>query len=368
MSKRRRPDARRVCDSQPATRHAVPDDICGYVHDLTTVEGIGSTCCFRPVLHGGDHCVWHADTEDVPSSVFREHLPDPGERLDGASIPAIDLRGVDAFQRCSLIGASLDSTVIRESTFCGADLREARFDNVDARRADFSRTNLSGAAVYETDFRGTDFSDVRFDQAILSNTRVNRETNFGQTTEYERELQAADSQKAYRKEAEAAVWTYREIHLLFVENALPLEARQFYYREKDTRRRLAWHMGNYARAIKAEASRWVTGYGMNPYRVVGTAVFVILLSALLYPVTGGIAETIGDQTIQWTLDDYTADPQYITFVLLKSLYFSIITFTTLGYGDIRPVGNSARAIAGLESLLGALLTALLVFVLSRRIS
>ena len=41
------------------------------------------------------------------------------------------------------------------------------------------------------------------------------------------------------------------------------------------------------------------------------------------------------------------------------LYFSVITFTTVGYGDFRPMGAVARAMAGLQGLLGYVVLALL---------
>ena len=50
---------------------------------------------------------------------------------------------------------------------------------------------------------------------------------------------------------------------------------------------------------------------------------------------------------------------------LQALYFSIVTFTTLGYGDIAPVGL-ARAVACSEALLGAFMMALFIFVFCRR--
>ena len=50
---------------------------------------------------------------------------------------------------------------------------------------------------------------------------------------------------------------------------------------------------------------------------------------------------------------------------LDALYFSVVTFTSLGYGDIRPVGG-ARLLAGIESLLGVFAISLFVFVFCRR--
>ena len=52
-------------------------------------------------------------------------------------------------------------------------------------------------------------------------------------------------------------------------------------------------------------------------------------------------------------------------LLLESLYFSTLTFTTLGMGDYEPVGVG-QIIATLNTALGAVLIALLVFVLGRR--
>lgn len=345
-----------------------PDDRCGYVHDLSTLDGVGPACCYRPSWKDGEACIWHSETDDPPNELYEELVPQPGERLDGATIPHIELVDKDWFEACTLIGARFDDTVVRGSSFVGADLREAVFDNVDARHADFSDADIRGGSYTSVDFRDATFVNARIAQAAMTNTRVNRETDFGDVSRGEREFMEASSQTEYREWAEAAVWTYRTIHSLYVDNALPLEARRFYYREKDMRRRLAWKMGHYVQALKAEGSRWVTGYGMNPYRVVGSAAVVILVCAFLFPLTGGIEETSGETSIIWSIDHLGQSIDFLVFIYLKSIYFSIITFTTLGYGDIRPVGNMARAIAGIESLLGALLTAMLVFVLSRRIS
>ena len=62
---------------------------------------------------------------------------------------------------------------------------------------------------------------------------------------------------------------------------------------------------------------------------------------------------------------FTFLPDWIS-ILSANLYFSAVTFTTLGYGDIQPASPVAQALASIESFLGALLMALLVFVLGRQ--
>ncbi|MFC6487470.1 potassium channel family protein [Nitratireductor sp. GCM10026969] len=44
----------------------------------------------------------------------------------------------------------------------------------------------------------------------------------------------------------------------------------------------------------------------------------------------------------------------------KMVYYSYITLTTLGYGDITPVGTYAQAFASFEAVLGVLYTVILL--------
>jgi hypothetical protein len=105
---------------------------------------------------------------------------------------------------------------------------------------------------------------------------------------------------------------------------------------------------------------WGSGYGMRPARVLGSALFLILAFAVLYflspesiilegsevaEVAGGIKSSFGD-----------------------SLYFSIVTFTTLGYGDVHPSYLGwVKYAAAAEALLGAFVMALFAGTLARKI-
>lgn len=42
------------------------------------------------------------------------------------------------------------------------------------------------------------------------------------------------------------------------------------------------------------------------------------------------------------------------------IYYSFVTLTTLGYGDITPVGTGARTLSWMESVVGPLYLAILI--------
>ena len=99
-------------------------------------------------------------------------------------------------------------------------------------------------------------------------------------------------------------------------------------------------------------ARCIFGYGERLLRPVFTALFVILCCSVIYTF-GGVVTTGAGGTSRVVDDFFTA------------LYFSIVTFTTLGYGDFSPSGG-LRFVAAAEAFFGAALMALFVVSLARK--
>lgn len=87
------------------------------------------------------------------------------------------------------------------------------------------------------------------------------------------------------------------------------------------------------------------GYGERPSRIVANSILIIVLFASVF---------------------YTKGPPGAYQSLIGSLYFSVVTFTTLGYGDIKPAGDILRIMCGTEALLGALMMGLIIAGFARR--
>jgi hypothetical protein len=95
----------------------------------------------------------------------------------------------------------------------------------------------------------------------------------------------------------------------------------------------------------------MSGFGLRPLRVIATSLVVIFIYGIIYWVGGGAVDLQSQQSVG----------------LSDSIYFSGITFATVGYGDLIPAVH-ARWIALSEGLLGAFLLGFFVVVLSHRLA
>jgi hypothetical protein len=99
--------------------------------------------------------------------------------------------------------------------------------------------------------------------------------------------------------------------------------------------------------------RLLFGYGERPVRVLIASALVIVLCAFFYSQPGSLI-----------FRDGPTEPSF-----LQSLYFSTITFTTLGYGDFYPSAHGlCRQLAMAEAISGGFLMALFVVCLAKRFS
>ena len=63
---------------------------------------------------------------------------------------------------------------------------------------------------------------------------------------------------------------------------------------------------------------------------------------------------------------YTVQNPCLYQQIKDSLYFSFVTFTTLGLGDIRPLNDLGKFLICFEAAIGAFLIALFVVVFARK--
>ena len=117
--------------------------------------------------------------------------------------------------------------------------------------------------------------------------------------------------------------------------------------------------------LEYAVGRLVFGYGEKPWRPFIAGMVVIFLWAWLFMLTG---IEVGDQTICRLLCPSLSPRDWwgTACDFSHSLYFSIVTFSTLGYGDIAPASVASKALANAESLIGLVLVAAFAVCLAKR--
>lgn len=138
----------------------------------------------------------------------------------------------------------------------------------------------------------------------------------------------------------------REARLCFELAGLPVGARFCHIKAKKIARD---HAHGRLRKLKEWFSYIFWCWGESPLRVAVWGAVWIILFALVYCVQG-----------------VKSGEAYTTHSFLQSLYFSIVTFTTLGYGDMTPGSGLSRTCACVEAVSGTFFMGLFLVTFVRR--
>ncbi len=238
--------------------------------------------------------------------------------LDGAELLAADLSNANleccsalkaGFGRCDLSGASLFSAKLDGSSLTGAKL-----ENVDARAA-----RLVGARIREANLDGADMTGAVLAGVDLCDTTV-AGANFHDT-----DMKGAQLHNV--RGYDSASWVGADFRDVCFNGAYLL-------------RRFALDQ-NFLNEFRAEsrghaALYWVWWATSDCGRsFVRWALWTLLIAAIF----AGIFTQV------------EIDPgSYET--ALTPLYYSVVTLTTLGYGDVLPASSAAQLVAMLEVILG----------------
>ncbi|MEC9072283.1 MAG: ion channel [Myxococcota bacterium] len=239
-------------------------------------------------------------------------------------------------RKADLSGLRLTGTNLLYSDFTGACLTNSRFTRVGFDRSTLDDVQMDYSVLTRVDLRSVHgMRKIHWYGAILDGLRLPDLPRLGLRCVYD---------QTETMDPERAEYTYRALKEAYKGQGRHDEAAALYEREMDMKR----HRASFFDKLWLTLLWLVCGYGERPLRLTGVFAAVITAFALGYS-NFGLVGPDGP----------------ITGDFFQSLYFSIVTFTSLGYGEIRPVGF-ARLLAGTEAVLGVFLSSLFVFVFCRR--
>jgi hypothetical protein len=325
---------------------ADPGGACGYV-------GANGASCPGAAGETG-LCRWHdpAITKDAPDDRAKlESWAQSGQSMEGFELASAALAGVNLVKEPGTGGYDLSNANLSH-----ANLSDGHLYQINLRGASLLKTNLNGARLNDADLRGANLLGAVLNDARLENTVWDTVVAQEATALEDWRRGNFDSARVLFREAEEV---YRNLRKAMENKGQFEQAGEFFYREMVARR---WLLKRYC--LKWYFSYLVDifcGYGENPARVVGMSVAIIFVCGLLYFLLG-----IGyDGAVIGV--DLAKGPLVNLQNFGDSLYFSIVTFTTLGYGDIAPFGWT-RVVAAVEAFAGSFILALFVVVFVKKMT
>lgn len=234
-------------------------------------------------------------------------------QLLGANLTRADLTGVNARRAvlgranltdAALFNANLENAALSHADLTGADLRVANLDRARLREADLTRADASRAQLTETDLTRSEVGKAAFRDADLGRSRVKGMTGYASADWIGVDILDVDFAGAYL--ARRAIMDQNYLHEFRNKSRL----NRFVYR--------VW---------------WVTSDCGRSY--LRWALWTILMAAIF-----AIAFSFADVDY----GDYETS--------LSPVYYSVVTLTTLGYGDVLPASVGAQVLAMIEVVLG----------------
>ena len=270
--------------------------------------------------------------------LFKANLS--GANLSGANLERAELSGADLteanLEAARMENAGLGMAVLRNAKLFRANMRSTTLSQADLTGADLRCAGLESARILEARLEGADFTGADLREADLSKCVV-RKALFV-------DADLRDAKVSGLSEYEKANWVGADMRGVDFSGAYLLRRfamDQNYIKEFRESSRLAgyvyylwWISSDCGRSI----SRWLALVGL-----------IALLFAGLYEL---VDISYGNHEPSWFLP----------------IYYSLVTMTTLGYGDIVPVSVPAQMIAMLQVLIGYIMLGGLLSIFSNKLA
>jgi hypothetical protein len=323
------------------------EQICCYQEDDP------NHCCHEPAGPSG-LCYWHDPTlcKNQPGDkAALEQYARKGGQLRGLALKRAELAGLNMAAAPGQAGYDLSFCDLYRANLQGAHFYKANLTEANLMKADLRESNVHWTCMQQANLLGVKWAGARLEHMQLG--KQLRQEKIAHRAEKIKDRPLAidyfeQSEEIYRDLRKAA-----EHEGLFV-----LSGR---YIQKELRMRRYQYPPLSRSRLMSKLIDVFCGYGEEPARVVLFSLGLIFLCAIGYFFLG--ISSNGE------LQQFDPAGQFWHQLKLfgTCMYYSVVTFTTLGYGDITPVGWS-RLFAAIEAFTGSFTIALFVVVFVKKMT
>lgn len=248
------------------------------------------------------------------------------------------------FKNCNLENNVFKECRISDLKFIESSLENAIFSNMLIENNQISDCDCRGLKIINSFIEKLKFEDkniTKLDEYVFIDT--------------------IKLDKKYKKSYEDVSRVYRNVAKKLEENNLINHASEYYYLSKCVEHKSLTGIDK----INSGIFWLLCGYGERPTYALITSLEIIFGFAVLYMFTG--LSISGDVVKYVETFSYNFTERNIVTDFMSCLYFSTVTFTTVGYGDITPL-NLSVFLSAVEMFLGLTMTGIWTATLARKIT
>ena len=259
--------------------------------------------------------------------------------LSNANLEKINL--VDAkMEQANLSRANLRNASMYGINLKGANLFKADFENANLNNADLRNCNLLGANLTNTKLKNVNWGK---DYKVINEIEAEKAYDNGDI----------ETAKEKYKEAEDI---YRAIKISMQSQTLGTETGEFFIREMVSRRK---QFDKFSGArIGSKIIQITTGYGEKLGNIAFTIIGIIIACMFLYGIEG---VSYQDKILGFFSDDFS-----LLSTIGNLFYFSVVVYSTVGFGEMVPIGPIGKSVMIFEGIIGGLVLAILIIALYKK--